>query len=135
MTSFEKSRIHGCSRATRALPPLFPVHHPAEPDLGPHATAQDAQFAGNSSLARTAAEGKPLQRRRNLSMIALDLKAIWEMSDKTIFRVRPALCPGGRASPGTPPPDARHPRQDPSHKKRMRGTDGAGQKSRSLPIL
>ncbi len=32
---------------------------------------------------RTAAEGIPLQRRRNLSMIAMDLKAIWEMSDKT----------------------------------------------------
>ena len=27
-----------------------------------------------------AAEAKPLQRRRNLSMIAMDLKAIWEMS-------------------------------------------------------
>ena len=31
---------------------------------------------------RTAAEGKPLQRRRNLSMIVMDLKAIWEMSVK-----------------------------------------------------
>ena len=30
-----------------------------------------------------AAEGRPLQRRRNLSMIAMDLKAIWEMSDNT----------------------------------------------------
>jgi hypothetical protein len=29
---------------------------------------------------RTAAEGKPLRRRRNLGMIAMDLKAIWEMS-------------------------------------------------------
>ncbi len=27
-----------------------------------------------------AAEGKPIERRRNLSMIAMDLKAIWEMS-------------------------------------------------------
>jgi hypothetical protein len=30
---------------------------------------------------RTAAEGKPLQRQRNLSMIAIDLKLIWEMSE------------------------------------------------------
>ena len=30
---------------------------------------------------RMAAGGKPLQLRRNLSMIAMDLKAIWEMSD------------------------------------------------------
>ena len=29
---------------------------------------------------RMAAEGKPLQRRRNLSMITMDLKVIWEMS-------------------------------------------------------
>lgn len=34
---------------------------------------------------RTAAEGKPLQRRRNMSMIAMDLKAIWEMSAKTYY--------------------------------------------------
>ena len=30
---------------------------------------------------RTAAEGKPLQRRRNLSKITIDLKLIWEMSE------------------------------------------------------
>jgi len=28
-------------------------------------------------------EGKLLQRRRNLDMIAMDLKAIWEMSVKS----------------------------------------------------
>ena len=32
---------------------------------------------------RKAMEGKLLQRRRNLDMIAMDLKAIWEMSVKT----------------------------------------------------
>ena len=30
---------------------------------------------------RKAMDGKPLQRRRNLGNITMDLKAIWEMSD------------------------------------------------------
>ncbi len=33
---------------------------------------------------RKATEGKLLQRRRNLDMIAMDLKAIWEMSVECI---------------------------------------------------
>ena len=36
------------------------------------------------SAYRTAAEGNPIQRRRNLCTIAMDVEAIWEMSDKGI---------------------------------------------------
>ena len=42
--------------------------------------------SGHGKLTKTghlkAVEGKPLQWRRNLGMIAMDLGAIWEMSDE-----------------------------------------------------
>jgi len=37
---------------------------------------------------RMTAEGKPIERRRNFTMMAMDLKAIWEMSVRKRFRAR-----------------------------------------------
>jgi hypothetical protein len=49
----------------------------------PQPTADIRRHLGCSKSGhRMAAQGTPIQRRRNLSMIAMDLKAIWEMSGK-----------------------------------------------------
>ena len=43
-----------------------------------------AQVSYSDTAFGTAVAGKQIERRRNLSMIAMDLKAIWEISAKTI---------------------------------------------------